>query len=141
MRFWDSSALITIHVEHEHTGRARALYEADPDVVAWTLTDVEMRSALRRLEREGALLGPAVNEAIKRVEGLWDSVYTVQLTDGLKARAKRLLAAHVLRAADALQLAAALVAAGDDADGFEFVCLDQRLAAAAAREGFDVVLG
>jgi predicted nucleic acid-binding protein len=139
MRFWDSSALVTIHVEQEHTDRTRALYRSDPFVVAWTLTDVEMRSALRRLEREGALAGSDAAEAIGRVEELWQAVSQVQLTDGLKARAKRLLAVHALRAADALQLAAALVFVRDDPDGCEFVCLDERLSVAAAREGFAVV--
>jgi predicted nucleic acid-binding protein len=139
MRFWDSSALITIHVEQEHTRRTRALYEADPEVIAWVLTDVEMRSALRRLERDGDLVGSALAEAITRVDALWESVHAVELTDGLKARAKRLLAVHALRAADALQLAAALVTVRDDPDGCPFVCLDDRLSVAAAREGFTVI--
>ena len=39
----------------------------------------------------------------------------------------------------AVQLAAALVAADHDARTLEFVCLDERLAAAARREGFAVI--
>ena len=139
MRFWDSSALVTLHVEQQHTIQTRALYEADPDVLAWNLTDVEMRSALRRLERSSALVGTPLDDAIARCDALWESVHVVQLTDGVKARAKRLLASHTLRAADALQLAAALVAARDDPDGQGFVCLDDRLSTAAAREGFTVL--
>jgi hypothetical protein len=46
-----------------------------------------------------------------------------------------------LRAADSLQLAAALVAAEHQPHALEFVSLDERLNEAASREGFPVVLG
>ncbi|MHC4974262.1 MAG: hypothetical protein ACYTG3_18225 [Planctomycetota bacterium] len=52
---------------------------------------------------------------------------------------KRLLGIHNLRAADALQLGAALAAASDDPTAWELVCLDECLARAARREGFAVV--
>jgi predicted nucleic acid-binding protein len=91
VRFWDSSALVVLHVPQRATRRARDLYAEDPQVLAWV------------------------------------------------ARAKRLLAVHALRAADALQIGAALAAAYDDPVGWEFVCLDERLAEAARREGFAVV--
>jgi hypothetical protein len=46
------------------------------------------------------------------------------------------LRVHPLRAADALQLAAAFVAAERRPSSLEIVTLDQRLAAAARKEGF-----
>jgi hypothetical protein len=46
---------------------------------------------------------------------------------------------HPLRAADSLQLAAALVAADHDPTTLELVCLDARLATADRREGFRVI--
>ena len=46
---------------------------------------------------------------------------------------------HPLRAADAMQLAAAIVWANGQATGHEFVCLDHRLREAAQREGFTVL--
>jgi hypothetical protein len=55
--------------------------------------------------------------------------------------AQRLLRVHPLRAADSLQLAAAIVAAEGDPATLEFVGLDDRLNDAAAREGFRVVRG
>jgi hypothetical protein len=48
------------------------------------------------------------------------------------------LARHALRAADSLQLGAALVASEGDPTSLEFVCLDRNLADAAEREGFVV---
>ena len=117
----------------------RAAHAQDPSVLAWTFSDVEMRSALCRLARDGALDAGALQEARGRVESFWATVDVVSLVDPVKVRAKRLLGLHSLCAADALQLAAALTAAYDDPFGWDFVCLDERLAAAARREGFTVI--
>jgi predicted nucleic acid-binding protein len=57
----------------------------------------------------------------------------------VRRRAERLAAVHPLTAADALQLAAALVASGDRPETLDFVTLDSRLAAAAQIEGFRVI--
>jgi hypothetical protein len=57
----------------------------------------------------------------------------------LCAKALRLLGVHPLRAADALQLAAALILVRDDPAGRAFVCLDERLREAALLEGFRVL--
>ena len=57
-------------------------------------------------------------------------------SDEVRHRAGRLLATHPLRAADALQLAAALVWSEEQPLGEVFVSLDDRLREAARREGF-----
>jgi predicted nucleic acid-binding protein len=80
-----------------------------------------------------------VEDALSRVEEFWASVEMVSLVEAVKIRAKRILDLHPLRAADALQLGAALTAAQDEPLGWEFVCLDERLGDAARRERFSVV--
>ncbi len=80
-----------------------------------------------------------VHAAAARVESSWETARVVSVPDAVKARAKRLLNVHPLRAADSLQLAAALIAADDQPSSRSFVCLDQRLADAAKREGFTVL--
>jgi uncharacterized protein len=139
MRFWDSSALVVLHVQQEATARIRDLYARDPSVLAWVMSGVEVRSALCRLGRDGAVTPADLQEAITRAEAFWEAVHFVTLVDAVKGRAKRLLDIHPLRAADALQLAAALTAAYDDPLGWEFVSLDERLREAAGRERFTVV--
>lgn len=139
MRFWDSSALVALHVAQAHTPALRAIHSRDPQVLAWQLSDVEVRSALCRLERDGAMTRNAFLDAVSRFESFWATVNVVSSVDSVKARAKRLLGIHPLRAADALQLGAALVAASDDPRGWEIVCLDDRLSDAALREGFTVI--
>ncbi len=51
----------------------------------------------------------------------------------------RFLRVHPLRAADALQLAAAFIAAERRPSSLELITLDDRLAAAARKEGFVLV--
>lgn len=54
--------------------------------------------------------------------------------------ARRLLRVHALRAADALQLAAAIAASEADPASLDLVMLDEQLAEAARREGFPVAV-
>jgi hypothetical protein len=56
----------------------------------------------------------------------------------VRRTAERLLRVHALRSADSLQLAAAITAADHNPSTLELVCLDDRLTAAARREGFTV---
>jgi predicted nucleic acid-binding protein len=138
MRFWDSSALVPLFVAQKSTTRARALQADDPECVVWVLSDVEVRSALARLQRADALTAEDVLVASDELERAWDSFHVVSLVDPVKQRAKRLLGLHELRAANALQLAAALTATADQPSGVEFVSYDERLNAAARREGFRI---
>jgi predicted nucleic acid-binding protein len=101
------------------------------------LTPVEITSALWRLVREGTLEEPAALAADVRAHELASASYTVADVEEVKSLARRLLRVHVLRAADALQLGAAIVWAGGNPNGKTFHTLDTRLATAAQREGFD----
>lgn len=60
--------------------------------------------------------------------------------DAVRDRAERALGVHSLRAADALQLGAALLLVGDRPKRRPFVVAEVRLAEAARREGFDVLV-
>jgi predicted nucleic acid-binding protein len=138
MRFWDSSALLPLFVAQPTTKALRTWIEDDGDLSIWALSDVELRSGLARLAREGALTLHQVQEAAQRIGELFERSVVIDSLPAVAARARRLVMVHPLRAADALQLAAALVACGDDTRGFELVTKDERLAEAARREGFTV---
>jgi uncharacterized protein len=139
MRFWDSSAIVPLLVEETSSDGARAAYAADPDVVVWWGTEVECASALARVEREGRITPAAVGEALRRMERLAAAWREVQPVAPVRRTALRLLRVHALRAPDALQLGAALVAAESHPRTLPFVTLDDRLALAADREGFEVI--
>jgi hypothetical protein len=107
--------------------------------MTWWAARVECESALSRMEREAQLQRKSASAARARLDrfaATWDEV---QAADPLRENARRLLRTHDLRAADALQLAAALAAAETRPSSLDFVCLDERLSSAAEREGFPVL--
>jgi len=74
--------------------------------------------------------------AIERMRALVGEWQEVLPSEPVRAMAQRLLRLHPLRAADSLQLAAAIIASEQDPPSLDFVSLDERLNAAAGREGF-----
>jgi predicted nucleic acid-binding protein len=135
VKFWDSSALVTLVLQQPRTNASRELLEEDGEIVAWWGSAVDCASAIARLHRDGQLSGPAEREARALLDLLRLSWFEVQPGDAVREQALRLLRVHPLRAADALQLAAALEWAGAPPQG-DFVTYDDRLRAAAVREGF-----
>lgn len=99
---------------------------------------MECVSALARLEREGSLAPEDMRAALERLRQASQSWVEVPAADDVREQAIRLLRVHRLRAADALQLAAAVIAADFQAATVEFVTLDARQGEAAEREGFVV---
>lgn len=138
MRFWDSSALIPLLVAQPSSARTDRWLAADPAIAVWTLTPVEISSALQRLLRDGLLAEAVTDEAERRSSELFQASHVVVAVEPVKTQARRLLRLHPLRAADALQLAAAVEWSGGRPSGRLLHTLDARLAVAARREGFDV---
>ena len=132
MRYWDTSALVPLLVVEARSAETTSLLREDPEILTWWGTRVECASALARLERDGI----AIDEPLTRLDALAGAWHEVEPTDHVRRVARRLLRVHPIRAADALQLAAASVAAEGDPATLPFVCLDDRLILAASREGF-----
>ena len=141
MRFWDSSAVVPLIVEQAASPRADDWLADDPVMVVWTLTPVEIVSAVRRLAREGALSEKEAGAAEARTDELGRSCHVVFNLEAVKVQARRLLRLHPLRTADAMQLGAALEWARGRPSGRTFLTLDKQLALAASREGFNVLPG
>jgi predicted nucleic acid-binding protein len=108
-------------------------------MLVWWATPVECASAIARRERDGSLPGPDVLAALEQLDALAAAWLEILPSAQICAMARRLLRLHPLRAADALQLAGAVIAAEHEPRSMDFVCLDDRLAEAASREGFRVV--
>ena len=136
MTFWDSSALVPLFAAETRTRPMQSLYARDTEVVVWWGTIVECASAIARLEREGALSAAHAAESFSRLDALAPSWMQIDPSDEIRESARRFLRVHPLRAADALQLAAALVAAERRPSTLAFVTCDGRLQDAAAKEGF-----
>jgi uncharacterized protein len=139
MKFWDASAVVALLVAEPTTRALQTLAAEDQALLVWWATEVECASAIARLERDGALEQPAVIEAFERLKRLAEGWHEVDASDGIREAAVRFLRVHPLRAADALQLAAAFVVAERRPSSLEVITLDDRLAAAARKEGFALV--
>ncbi len=98
-----------------------------------------MTSALERLKRDGLLNAVEVARAEARAERHLRAAFFVDQLAEVQPLARGLLRAHPLRAADALQVAAALVWARRRPMRRIFLTFDQRLAEAARGEGFTVL--
>jgi predicted nucleic acid-binding protein len=138
MKFWDSSAVAALLLADSAGATCERELRADAAIIVWWGTAIEVCSAVARREREGRLSSRAVIEVLDRLDTLAARWSEVQPTDRLRAVAQRVLRVHPLRAADALQLAAALLASDEEPAGLDIVTLDSRLADAARREGFRV---
>ncbi len=136
MRFWDTSAIVPLVVREPRSDALRRLLEQDTGIVVWWATRVECVSAISRRTREGAITPEGEASARELLNDLSEIWTEAQPTTRLRTLAEQALAAHPLRAADALQLAAALIWCGEQPQGRPFVCLDDRLRNSAARSGF-----
>ena len=139
MKFWDSSAVIPLLVPEAMSGSMQTLFDGDPIIVAWWAMEIECTSAIARQHRVGRLREEIAAEAFSRLSALQASWHEVEPGDEIRESAKRFLRVHDLRTADALQLAAAFFVAEARPSTLELISLDERLLAAARREGFFVV--
>lgn len=135
MRFWDASAIVPLCLAQPLTAESRTMLAKDREMVVWWGSSIECASAIARLHRDLHLTDQEERSATETLAALRRSWFEVQPGDAIREQALRLLRVHSLRAADALQLAAALEWAGAPVRGI-FTCYDDRLRTAAHREGF-----
>jgi len=139
--FWDTSALAPLLVREADSDIREAELLGGGVIVVWWGTRVELRSALERRRREGDLPQVSYEAALQRLRLLIGQSFIVEPSEFCLKRAERLLALHPLRAADSLQLAAALLACREHTEEAEFHCADIRLCEAEALEGFRLFAG
>jgi uncharacterized protein len=117
MRFWDTSALLPLCVDEPESVGVKGLLRHDPSMVVSWASIIECWSALARRRREGVLQTSDEESARTFLRTLQESWIEVLPSEDIRARAGRLLRLHPIRSADAVQLAAALVWAGDPPSG------------------------
>jgi predicted nucleic acid-binding protein len=94
---------------------------------------------LARFEREGKISQPTLQHGWSILGFLRESAVEIKPIEEVRSAAEHLLTRYPLRAADSLQLAAALFWRQGYTEGASFVTLDHRLHIAAALEGFHVL--
>jgi predicted nucleic acid-binding protein len=139
VKFWDASAIVPLLIAEAATRRLQALAAEDPEMLVWWGSEIECVSALARLERDAALNAQAMTLSLQRLRQLAAAWHEIDPSDAIREAATRFLRVHPLRAADALQLAAAFLAAERRPASLTILTLDDRLGAAARKEGFTVI--
>jgi len=137
--FWDTSAVIPLCVQQRPTARSFQIAREFRKTVVWWATPVESYGVLARLSREGELDAGDMANALRRLkvlQSVWQEILPVE---SVRTIAQTLLGQYPLRAADALQLAAALVWCRERPQHRPFVCFDDWLAETAHLVGFSVV--
>lgn len=139
MIFWDASAIVPLLAGEERSVLARRVATEDAEMVVWWGTHVECLSAIARRERTGELSQDHADAARSGLEEVSSSWFEVQASSLVRDHAARLLRRHSLRAADALQLGAALTWCGGEPEQRSLFSLDDRVASVARSEGFRLV--
>lgn len=139
MRFWDASAIVPLLIAEPLTRRLQELLKEDSEMFVWWGSRVECMSALTRRERDGSADEQILTRALHRLHEFEAEWQEIDPSDSLRDTAMRFLRVHPLRAADALQLAAAFCAAEQQPSSLVVVTLDERLGTAARKEGFSVM--
>lgn len=136
--FWDSSALVPLLVHEAASRRAHAELRNFLPVVWWG-TPVEIHSAISREHRLGQLSDREVQKALAQLAILVRGTKEILPGDHVRELARKMLDVHDLRAADSLQLAAALVWCQERPATRSFLGADRRLLDAVRAQGFSVV--
>jgi predicted nucleic acid-binding protein len=139
--FWDSSILVPLCVNQPPFTKIARVLVSTYTMNVWWGTDVEVVGAFTRLLRFGGLSNSQFLDAKVQAERLASKWFTVQPSDAIKSRARQLLERYPLRAADSLQLAAALEWCEDRPNGQLFLTADRRLSEAAEQVGFTLQAG
>ena len=140
MSFWDSSALVPLCTSEARSILAGRLWKQFSEKFVWWETSVEICSALARLERENKISAQKRSKAEQRLEIL-EKVWTeIQPEPRIKELARTFPSTYGLKAADSLQLAAALVWCNEIPKNKDFISGDAKLLKVAEDVGFTIHL-
>jgi predicted nucleic acid-binding protein len=133
--FWDTSALVPLCLKQQPSSSVHKLL-IQHDIAVWWATPVEIRSAFERLLRMRQVTAAEHAEAGAKLEKLRRGWRELQPTEALRAQAESFLKRYPLRAADALQLAAAWIWCAGHPQTCVFISADAQLLEAAQQAGF-----
>lgn len=133
--FWDSSAIVRLCIQHQTTPVVQGL-SVRYGIAVWWSTAVEIRSAFERLRRTGEITASEHAAALVEAEFFRGGWREMTPHDALRDQAERMVERFPLKAADALQLAAALSWCSRKPQGRPFISGDVQLLGAAGDVGF-----
>jgi uncharacterized protein len=139
--FIDSSALVKRYRREAGSAQVADIVGPAERLIVSRLTQVDVSSAIVRRGRATGLSAQELAEVLGEFErDLEESLEIVELNAAVFRRAVEMTRKHALRAADAIQLACALLAQGDlPSNEITVLASDQELNAAARFEGLPIL--
>ena len=131
--------MLPLMLDEPATPTAARLLRQDGEVAVWWGTWTECAVAISRTRRDGRTDEEGEGNARSVLDLLASTWFEVEPSNDLRLLVSLISRDYPLKAADALQLAAALRWCGGNMAGAGFVCLDSQLRRAASDEGFDVL--
>jgi uncharacterized protein len=136
--FFDSSALVKIFVQEEHSERVELCLASSDLIGISELTLVEVAAAVARRAREKTLTPAQRDFAVASLNREAASFYVVELAGSVVTKAQEICSRESLRAGDSIQLASCLALAERLEAPVIFATFDRRLSQAGERLGAQV---
>jgi len=136
--FWDASALVPLCVQQQPSPMSDLLSKKY-EMVVWWAVPVEIRGAFARLVRMGQLSSKGNVQAQVVLAELRSKWREVSPDPAVRDQAERLVDRFPLKAADALQLAAALAWRSGRSRACTFISGDAQLLNAASQLGLNAL--
>jgi uncharacterized protein len=141
--YLETSALVKLYVREQGTDRLLRLIEASPEnrFALLSLSQVELRSAIRRRERNGDINTRVAGLILDRFQQHMEAKFLQQsVTDSVLDNAAEMIDRYALRAYDAVQMAGYLVLKTTLGKELSvFVCSDQLLLQVARSEQLPIL--
>ena len=135
--YLDTSSLVKLFIEEQHSDRVREWADAVDVVLTCRVAYAEVVSAFSRRHREGGLRPADYRKVMQAFDGQWESFGRLEFDERV---AGRLAAKHALRGFDAIHLSAARMLISDArGTSIAFSSFDNRLNRAAAKENMTVL--
>ncbi len=136
--YLDSSALVKLYVRESGSDRVRILVSQSDGCASSAIAYAEMRAALARRHREGAIASPALADLRSAILHDWQSIFVVPVLPSIATSAGDTAEQYALQGMDAIHLATALWLQDQQDQPLTFAAWDVRLVAAAAAAGLPV---
>jgi predicted nucleic acid-binding protein len=130
--YLDTSALVKLYVDEDDTSLVRDAVSDAKIVGTSEIAYVELRSAMARRHREGAIERAAYRRVLRDVEADWQQLLLIAVNNQLVHDAGGIAERYGLRAYDAVHLASSLVLQTRAKETVTFACWDKALQSSAA---------
>lgn len=139
IEFLDASALVKRYLSEAGSSTIAALFRRKARIAVAGVTAVEVAAALQRRARAGDLTAADARRHAQQLRVDQETMLVIEVRGVVLELAAGLVAAHPLRAYDAIQLASALRLRRTSGVALRFACADTQLNRAAKAEGLRVL--